>query len=922
LKKKPKAKASKKMEREISKPEKVDESLLYQELKDSFVSDLGDKAYKAFDDAPALVKKIVAKKMVSKKEKIIATKCANCGWFSGGAFGPNQHAGGCKKIVLESEPVIPGPFTASTVYFLCRKTDKEKLKKGFYFNENTPQKVLDYFNSAWSAGGFKSINEWWDNGFNVVFGQDPAYKWSRWKDDETIIPDTECLFYAFQTYILANSSPAQGIKKSTRLTQKARGIEKLQSIAWKNDVQALSHLFVSNEQVKQIANATFPEKDAKELFLNSSALSGLKKGERLIFARCCPLTPRHGFTDSVFVPIGKGHKDFLTILGELCHKMLADDEQAELILMQPCFAHFNIVTNEKAIVIGKGHDGATGGRDTFTFPVSKAFEHSNAEKESIGLSPESGVFCEYVGRILKRKRESGYSNAGAGASGGYAVQATYLTQLRGGPKIDVTGDYVPREIALDPAYLIPHKNPETDEEYRDTEWEKVINDVKKQDDWQRYFVYHPGGAISSHFGVHCYINEIPYITSTIRLDRESILKANSKTRETDLNAFKIGFQKGPNLLPLIKPETGIRILLAALHNYPALDTSDPKQAEFLGFAVEFAIHLGLATCLGELRYADRKRMDLIKTKSKGSREYVYYHAQMFDLNYVLRKSHHKCPWFGIPDWGSGSSVGGLKWLECSKAVFDLWNATCEFMRDGGKGSLGAVIEKLNIVVNICHNAAKMLTKFTGNPAFDFAVREPHNAAFKIAPILFELLNADVEMKPICFESFDLPKRKWDANLLRKKQAKVRRVSAKAALASEPTVPLSPKKGYEQCQTCGWYWGKNIPLEHHDGCKFYGMKMPVEVIKPVKDYDQCKMCGYYVTEGYPQLHHLGCPIACSKIAESDKPCIACGWLPGPSSHSAIKDCPKNAASEEPSAFEPDDKCSDSSCSSCYPQHAGK
>jgi hypothetical protein len=299
---------------------------------------------------------------------------------------------------------------------------------------------------------------------------------------------------------------------------------------------------------------------------------------------------------------------------------------------------------------------------------------------------------------------------------------------------------------------------------------------------------------------------------------------------------------------------------------------------------------------------------------------------MFDLNYVLRKSHHKCPWFGIPDWGSGSSVGGLKWLECSKAVFDLWNATCEFMRDGGKGSLGAVIEKLNIVVNICHNAAKMLTKFTGNPAFDFAVREPHNAAFKIAPILFELLNADVEMKPICFEPFDLPKQKWDADLIRRKQAKGRKAEVKLALAalagkaSEPIVPLSPKKGYEQCQTCGWYWNyTTTKLEHHTGCKFKGVKMPVEIITPI-GYDQCKMCGYYVEEGHPQKHHLSCPIECSKIV--DKPCTECSWVPGPYPHSGMKDCPKNAASKEPSSYETDDKCSDSSCLSCYPQHAGK
>jgi hypothetical protein len=110
--------------------------------------------------------------------------------------------------------------------------------------------------------------------------------------------------------------------------------------------------------------------------------------------------------------------------------------------MQPCFAHFNIVMNEKAIVVGKGHDGATGGKDTFTFPISKVAKFTAYQKEMIGIPEENDVFYEFVGTLRRGKRygDDEYAVAGASSRGGIQISQTYLTQLRGGPKIDVTGD--------------------------------------------------------------------------------------------------------------------------------------------------------------------------------------------------------------------------------------------------------------------------------------------------------------------------------------------------------------------------------------------------------------------------------------------------------------------------------------------------
>lgn len=680
-------------------------------------------------------------------------------------------------------------------------------------------------------------------------------------------------------------SQAESMSMSIQKTQKARGIEKLNKFAFRVDAKVLPHLFVSNAQVKLIATNKLSDKAIGKLYQNGELISS--KGK--IFARCCPLAPRHGFIDSKFIKIGEGWAEFMTQLEPLCAQMLQDDPEAELVLMQPCFAHFNIVTNEKAVVVGKGHDGATRGKDTLTFPVSKPFEFSLSEKAEIGVSDESGVFSEYVGRVQKGKRygEGAYDAAGAAASGGIKVTQTYLTQLRGGPKIDVTGDYVPREIALDRKYLIPHKNSETGEDYKDTEWEKVINDVKSKENWERYFVYHLGGSIASHFGVHCYINGIPYITSGVRLNKRTILKPNATVRKANLEAFKSGFQKGPNLLHLITPAKGVEILLACLHNFPAMDASDPKQAEVLGMAVEFAIHLGLSTCLGESRYAKRERMDCFKALTQGSRELVYYRAQMFDLNYVLRKAHLRCPWFGIPNWSG--SVGGLKWLECSEAVFQLWNAVC-LLASGGK-DLSLVISQLNKVVNICHNAAKMLTKFTGSITFDYAAQWPNKMAFRITPILFELLKADAGEKSIQFEQFDLPKEKWDADLIR-----ARRGEASRKLDIDKTP-------HGKCPECT-LWVDLKPY-HTSICSIQGKGVlpfkPIANIEPVTGHDQCQTCGWYSKKDQKPLGH----------------------------YSMCPESFKNAASSAPSSYETDDnasdggsKCTDESCSSCHPQQVGK
>src|SRR5882757_8204135 len=83
----------------------------------------------------------------------------------------------------------------------------------------------------------------------------------------------------------------------------------------------------------------------------------------LHFARPCPKRPRHGFVDSRVV---KSVEELKGVVRET----LKEDPEGEVMVMKFIPSRLNVVWTPSMLTVGKGHDGATCGKDTINIPLS------------------------------------------------------------------------------------------------------------------------------------------------------------------------------------------------------------------------------------------------------------------------------------------------------------------------------------------------------------------------------------------------------------------------------------------------------------------------------------------------------------------------------------------------------------------------
>jgi hypothetical protein len=279
-----------------------------------------------------------------------------------------------------------------------------------------------------------------------------------------------------------------------------------------------------------------------------------------------------------------------------------------------------------------------------------------------------------------------------------------------------------------------------------------------------------GGSITSHYGIHCVLNEIPYIVTDIKSG--DILDPTAKTiKRANRDAIMAGVEKGLANAYLPASADALRIVLASLHNYPLLDHSNTSQMQFFGLGVGMCIRLAMAALLGEMRYLHHKSYDALFFSRNISltREHVFHNSLGCGVNYILDKTYRLTPWFGHPQWAVGSGVGGFKWLECGRVSFMLWNAVCAFNEKGTKENLKTVSARLNRVINICHNASKLLTKFGNSSLFDLARDYPSHPLTTAAPIIYDLIKFGRREENVQYVPYDLPDQKWHAETINKRR---------------------------------------------------------------------------------------------------------------------------------------------------------
>lgn len=389
-----------------------------------------------------------------------------------------------------------------------------------------------------------------------------------------------------------------------------------------------------------------------------SSIKDITKFTKPVFARPCPIKPRHGFIDSRVV----SNKTQLIDLFSLVKK---EDEQAEIILMSKIEAELSAVLTPSQITIGPSNDGATKGEKTFSFPIAGV-------KRNKALEKQAKVLDTPYYELLKHKNK------------------IYVVQLRDGPASGC-GNIIPQSLTVKKVITINNQDL--------MQWEKLIAGAENGT-----VVYHPGGSALSHYSVHAIINKIPVLFDQ-KPSIDDKLSTNFKS-EPKVNAFLKGIKNGLKHKDNKNLSKMLGIALFAVHNSNALiNTKDG--AELAGFGIGWLYKLSLATLKSEIRFNDYSVS--LATRGKVINESL-------ESSFKARKNlYGYFKEFSIGSWKCG--YGGAAWAECAAKTIRLDNSITDFLSVSNEKNLMALIVSANIVVNLQHNNGFMLDKIMGNDSY-------------------------------------------------------------------------------------------------------------------------------------------------------------------------------------------------------------
>lgn len=433
-----------------------------------------------------------------------------------------------------------------------------------------------------------------------------------------------------------------------------------------------------------------------------------------LFARPCPTVPRHGFVESRLVST-------LEEVQQVIAETKAADPDGEVIFMNRLSGKWSGIATHAGIVFGPKNDGATSGHDAKTIP---------AYVEPL-IFNERAVYWNYL--------------VGAGIHNAAYLEFVeddnrpVFVQLRDGPKIPQSLNYIPRRIEV--RQVVPVQGEDL------LEWEAKIAQFVGQ---EGVVVYHPHGALSSHYSVHAITHEIPVIIQGRRPRVGQVLEPEGPTpprlmprhyraiAEMLKARFKTGYRTSPKKHHMI-----VKAAIAAMHAQPLWGPDDHLlrlRAEGIAATLIFTT----AACMGEMRHWYRVGPGVDEDTRRGnhgtSRVFSNIHPQRADLinltpeqenierndvytTALRRPVRDLHEWltlaerdFNRSDWVKG--YGGPLWADACKTTAKMFDAVRRFIRAPNRGNWTRVVSHWNQTINACHNNGKILTKWVMRDTMD------------------------------------------------------------------------------------------------------------------------------------------------------------------------------------------------------------
>jgi hypothetical protein len=449
------------------------------------------------------------------------------------------------------------------------------------------------------------------------------------------------------------------------------------------------------------------------------------------FNRPCPPNPEHGFVDSRVI---NNKEEALDIIEEI----RKTGYSPELISMAKVNCAYSAVVTPDRITFGKSNDGATQGENAFEIPLEIGEENKKQLREMF-WGDTNWPYAELLYPINDSNELK-----------------PLLVQLRAGPELNSESE----KIKISKVY-------EVNSSMDLMEWAKVSKELAKEilivkdgNDLALGYnrvtpiVYHPGGALSSHFGVHCKEQKLPYITSKEKPIEGSVIDIGLKN-PTNLEAIKEGLVLGfhTNITDkndiyryTIKKE--LKNFLGALHIYSMADLGNPEVARLIGYSWAIGTRIISALPLGEARHNTSLKTQLdnivgqvyiennknVVSMNTYQRDIIYNIAWRMDLEKIL--SCLITSYNGFKNLSWDSSYGGKAWAGCTLSLIKVLTSMRDFLKTQDSNNLSSMVENINIMVNLAHNNGWWLNKLLQKSDFDNAAILPH---FFLSPeIAFKL----------------------------------------------------------------------------------------------------------------------------------------------------------------------------------------
>lgn len=434
-----------------------------------------------------------------------------------------------------------------------------------------------------------------------------------------------------------------------------------------------------------------------------------------LFARPCPITPRHGFVDSKIV---NSNNAIRTIFDAA----LEADPEAELVLTLPITALFSAIITPAGLSIGPGNAGATDGKNSIFIPCPGDNTLAGLIKPDflalIGITDT--LFTEFV-----------YSKSS---------KSPVIVQLRDGPALPSTCDSIPRAMTVRTIINPENRNL--------LAWEKYIAKLAKDKANKNIVVCLPNSTLASHYAVHAIVAGLTVVTSHKVEIKEKLAPAKLATWTGGdyvalAKRIKFWAQNNPT-----GNHIELRTALASVH-CAAVWPPEKHLVELIAFGVTRAFWFMASACVAEGRHWFRhgggvptpgvgssgsRLMPTLPVEwivmpgegsaddeNNNSRDMIYARTFEIRIDRLARlldaaRIDFSGKWNG--------SFGGSNWLEAAEQALGLYHSVATFYQRPSQKTFRDLIRAWNSAVHTAHNGGRLIDKWVSGKVLDIAHAGP------------------------------------------------------------------------------------------------------------------------------------------------------------------------------------------------------